>query len=373
MCTSSSDRKMLTCCHSPGGAMPGCGSPTCVTMPSAGASTTSGSVTGERSGVRSGSRKKSVTPAVSRPRASVVRGRRARAATTVGTAARAVNGRAAGSIFTGRALPLVGRSSGPSAAASIGRSCGGDRGRSTGAVGPSLDSSAMTAAVTLSDVRRRFGAVAALDGLSWEAPAGRGHRGAGTQRRRQDDGHRVRGRAAAGPTPARCACWTPTRRPPGADHRARVGRDAAERRPAQRRPADAPARAPRPLLRRAGRRRRGRARGSACPTSPARPSGGSPAGRSSASRSPPRCSADPRCSSSTSRWPASTRTAGSTSGSSSASCVTPARPIVVTTHSFEEAERLADHLVIMNAGRTVAEGAVPTSSAAGPSRTSTSA
>jgi ABC-2 type transport system ATP-binding protein len=28
----------------------------------------------------------------------------------------------------------------------------------------------------------------------------------------------------------------------------------------------------------------------------------------------------------------------------------------VTTHSFEEAERLADHLVIMNAGRTVAEG-----------------
>lgn len=31
--------------------------------------------------------------------------------------------------------------------------------------------------------------------------------------------------------------------------------------------------------------------------------------------------------------------------------------VIVTTHSFEEAERLADHLVIMNAGRTVAEGA----------------
>ena len=30
--------------------------------------------------------------------------------------------------------------------------------------------------------------------------------------------------------------------------------------------------------------------------------------------------------------------------------------VVVTTHSFDEAERLADHLVIMNAGRTVAEG-----------------
>jgi ABC-2 type transport system ATP-binding protein len=32
------------------------------------------------------------------------------------------------------------------------------------------------------------------------------------------------------------------------------------------------------------------------------------------------------------------------------------RSVVVTTHSFDEAERLADHLVIMNAGRTVAEG-----------------
>ncbi|NUQ32847.1 MAG: ATP-binding cassette domain-containing protein [Dermatophilaceae bacterium] len=30
--------------------------------------------------------------------------------------------------------------------------------------------------------------------------------------------------------------------------------------------------------------------------------------------------------------------------------------VIVTTHSFEEAARLADHLVIMNAGRTAAEG-----------------
>ncbi|MDQ6715741.1 MAG: ATP-binding cassette domain-containing protein, partial [Actinomycetota bacterium] len=30
--------------------------------------------------------------------------------------------------------------------------------------------------------------------------------------------------------------------------------------------------------------------------------------------------------------------------------------IVVTTHSFEEAQRLADHLVIVSQGRTVAEG-----------------
>ena len=32
--------------------------------------------------------------------------------------------------------------------------------------------------------------------------------------------------------------------------------------------------------------------------------------------------------------------------------------VVVTTHSFEEAERLADHLVIMSAGRAVVSGSV---------------
>ncbi|MDT0215209.1 ABC transporter ATP-binding protein [Rothia sp. ARF10] len=32
--------------------------------------------------------------------------------------------------------------------------------------------------------------------------------------------------------------------------------------------------------------------------------------------------------------------------------------VVVTTHSFEEAERLADHVVIMNRGRVVAEGSL---------------
>ncbi|MDC5697394.1 ABC transporter ATP-binding protein [Intrasporangium calvum] len=40
--------------------------------------------------------------------------------------------------------------------------------------------------------------------------------------------------------------------------------------------------------------------------------------------------------------------------------------VVVTTHSFEEAERLADHLVIMNAGRTVAEGTLESVTAGRP-------
>jgi ABC-2 type transport system ATP-binding protein len=32
--------------------------------------------------------------------------------------------------------------------------------------------------------------------------------------------------------------------------------------------------------------------------------------------------------------------------------------VIVTTHSFEEAERLADHIVIVNQGRVVAHGSL---------------
>ena len=43
--------------------------------------------------------------------------------------------------------------------------------------------------------------------------------------------------------------------------------------------------------------------------------------------------------------------------------------VVVTTHSFEEAERLADHLVIVDAGRVVAQGSLGRGDAGAPSRT----
>ena len=77
----------------------------------------------------------------------------------------------------------------------------------------------------------------------------------------------------------------------------------------------------------------------------------------SASPWPRPWSAGPTSSSSTSRPPGSTPTAGSTSTTSSTRCAPRGTTVVVTTHSFEEAERLADHLVIVSDGRTVAEGA----------------
>ena len=194
----------------------------------------------------------------------------------------------------------------------------------------------------------------ALDEPACSAPAGSRHRVLGPNGAGKTTAIEC-AVGLGGPTPGRCACSTRTRRPPAPT----TGRESGSA-PERGLPNGA---RPMRLLEHLARfyaepptSARWR-RGSACPTSPGRRSGASPADRSSASRSRPRCSDDPTCSSSTSRLPASTRTAGSTSGSSCASCA--------TRHddrrhdaSFEEAERLADHLVIMNAGRTVAEGSV---------------
>jgi ABC-2 type transport system ATP-binding protein len=213
----------------------------------------------------------------------------------------------------------------------------------------------MTAAVTLSDVRRRFGAVDALAGVTWEAPAGAvtavlGPNGAGKTTaiecavglRRPDSGS-VR---VLGTDPATA----------GADHRARVGvmlqsgglpngarpmrllehlaRFYAE-------PADVRAVAARlgvPDF--AG-------------TTVRRLSGGQKQRVALAAAllgrpdvlflDEPVAGLDPHGRLDVWDLIRELRDGGSTS--------------VVTTHSFEEAERLADHLVIMSAGRTVAEGA----------------
>ena len=218
-----------------------------------GASTTSGRRPAPGRACGRGWRKKRVTPAVSRPRAAVVRGRRAGAAIIVGTAARTVKGLAAGSIFTG-GLRQARRVSGVSVVRPARRGCPGGPGAMTGS-GTEPRLMTMTAAVTLSDVHRAFGEVAALDG--WPGgPPGR-HGGARAQRRRQDDGHRGRGRPRR-PDSGTVRCSTPTawrpRRPP----QDRVGGDAPEQWPAQRHPANAAAGAPHWVLRRAGRRRAGR-------------------------------------------------------------------------------------------------------------------
>ena len=94
MCTSNSDRKMLTCCQSPGGATPSWPGPAYITLPSAGARTRSFS-TCRWSGVRSGSRKNAATPAGRASSDRALRRCPVRAASTAGTALAATNGTAA--------------------------------------------------------------------------------------------------------------------------------------------------------------------------------------------------------------------------------------------------------------------------------------
>ncbi|GAA2167360.1 ABC-2 type transport system ATP-binding protein [Humibacillus xanthopallidus] len=214
----------------------------------------------------------------------------------------------------------------------------------------------MTAAVTLSDVRRRFGAVDALDGLSWHAPSG-----AVTA---------VLGPNGAGKTTA-IECAVGLQRPDsgtvrvldtdpgtaGPDHRARVGvmlqsgglpngakpiRLLAHLARFYAEPADVHAVAARlgvPDF--AG-------------TTVRRLSGGQKQRLALAAAllgrpdvlflDEPVAGLDPHGRLDVWDLIRELRDEGTT--------------IVVTTHSFEEAERLADHLVIMSAGRTVAEGAL---------------
>ena len=220
--------------------------------------------------------------------------------------------------------------------------------------GPSLDSWAMTAAVTLSDLHRTFGPVRALDGRTWSAPAGRitavlGPNGAGKTTAvecavglgRPDSGT-VR---VLGTDP-----WQAS-----ADHRARVG-----------------------VMLQSGGLPNGTkplrllhhlARLYADPVDPdvvaaqlgvtdfasttvRRLSGGQKQRLALAAAllgrpevlflDEPAAGLDPHGRLDVWDLVIEQRDTGAT--------------VVVTTHSFEEAERLGDHLVIMNAGRTVAEG-----------------
>ncbi|MGO4660479.1 ABC transporter ATP-binding protein [Terrabacter sp. 2TAF16] len=212
----------------------------------------------------------------------------------------------------------------------------------------------MTDAVTLSDLHRTFGQVAALDGLTWTAPAGRitavlGPNGAGKTTAIEcavglgrPDGGRVR---VLGTDP-----WQAD-----ADHRARVGvMLQAGGLPNGTKPlrllhhlsrlyAD-------PLDVDAVARRLGVT--DFASTTVRRLSGGQKQRLALAASllgrpevlflDEPAAGLDPHGRLDVWELVAEQRDAGTT--------------VVVTTHSFEEAERLADHLVIMNAGRTVAEG-----------------
>ena len=74
------------------------------------------------------------------------------------------------------------------------------------------------------------------------------------------------------------------------------------------------------------------------------------------STSRPRSCTGRRCCSSTSRRPGSTRGAAPTSGASSRSWSPTARRVLLTTQYLEEADRLADNIVVIDHGRVIAEG-----------------
>ena len=74
--------------------------------------------------------------------------------------------------------------------------------------------------------------------------------------------------------------------------------------------------------------------------------------------------ASPRCSSSTSPPPASTPRAGSPSARSSPTQRDRGICVILTTHELDEAERLADQVVIIDQGRMLAEG-IPAALASG--------
>ena len=105
----------------------------------------------------------------------------------------------------------------------------------------------------------------------------------------------------------------------------------------------------------AGRRQRPR---------PARPRRTRPTGSCAATRaacaaastSAPASSARPACCCSTSRRPASTRAAASSCGTPSACSSPPGTDVLLTTQYLEEADQLADHVVIIDHGRAIATG-----------------
>ena len=180
------------------------------------------------------------------------------------------------------------------------------------------------------------------------------------QRRRQDDDRaddddavpaherhrprrRLRRRRRAGCRAAPDGSHRPVRDGRRAAHRSRE--PPPHRRPLRPRPrARAPVHrgAARALLAHRGRRTR------SSRTTPAACGGGS---TSRPASSPPR-----RCSSSTSRRRVSTRAAGSSCGASCATSSATARRCFLTTQYLDEADQLADRIVVVDHGRIIAEG-----------------
>ena len=182
------------------------------------------------------------------------------------------------------------------------------------------------AAVSVRDLRKEYGALAAVDGISFEIGEGEvyallGENGAGKSttveilegHRAADVGRRHRARrtipAGAGATSATASASCC--RPPGVEHELTVREAVVDLRLVA-------TATPRPVER-GGRARRPRPRSSTSASARCRAASGG------GSTSPSGSSGDRRCCSSTSRRPASTRRPGARRGSSCASCAPAAR------------------------------------------------
>ena len=207
----------------------------------------------------------------------------------------------------------------------------------------------------------RFGTVTALDGLDLTAPAGRGPGHPRSQRRRQDHLRPHRGHPGPARRPAPCGCrgHDVARRPAGRPPDHRPGRPVRRRRAHHDRPGepgdDGPALRPRPGRGPPGRRHRHRPARAwrRWPTAAAAPIPGASA---AASTWAPAWSAPPACSCWTSPPPASTPPGA-------ARCGTPSGPwwrrgptSLLTTHYLDEADELADQVVVIDHGRAIASG-----------------
>ena len=216
-------------------------------------------------------------------------------------------------------------------------------------------------AIEAVDLTKAYGEdVQALDGLSFAVPAGTVFGLLGPERGGQVDD----GEGAHHPRPPR------RRRGAGGGLRRarRAGAGAASRSASSPRPAGSTRRRPgartcasraRSSAWAARRSRRGSTSCSASSASPTRATGwcaSTRAGCSGGSTSPRRSSTNRRCSSSTSRPPASTPRCGRRCGRRSAGSPDEGLTVLLTTHYLEEADRLAAQLAIVDKGRVVAEG-----------------
>ena len=103
---------------------------------------------------------------------------------------------------------------------------------------------------------------------------------------------------------------------------------------------------------------------SSASSSPRRPSGRprpTPAACAAGSTSPPRSSRGRRCCSSTSPPPGSTRAAGSACGRRSRRRVAAGATVLLTTQYLDEADRLADQIVVIDHGQRDRRGHLATS------------